>query len=121
MQSRDRVVSKDDLIASIWNGRLVSESTLTNRITAVRKAVGDRGEQQSLIRTVPPRGVRFIGTVRESTCHSDSSLGAPSHTANCSNANPEAGRLFFPQARLAQAVQMQLVHPLVPLGPKLEV
>jgi len=44
IQNRDRVVSKDDLIASIWDGRIVSESTLTSRINAARKAVGDSGE-----------------------------------------------------------------------------
>jgi DNA-binding winged helix-turn-helix (wHTH) protein len=52
LQERDRVVSKDDLIASIWNGRIVSESTLSSRINAARNAVGDRGEDQRLIRTV---------------------------------------------------------------------
>jgi len=52
VENRDRVVSKDDLIASVWNGRIVSESTLDSRINAVRKAVGDSGGQQRLIRTM---------------------------------------------------------------------
>jgi pimeloyl-ACP methyl ester carboxylesterase len=65
VQNRDRVVSKDDLIASVWHGRIVSESTLTSRITAVRHAVGDSGEHQSLIRTVARKGLRFVGTVSE--------------------------------------------------------
>jgi TolB-like protein/Tfp pilus assembly protein PilF len=65
VQNRDRVVSKDDLIATVWRGRIVSESTLTSRINAVRKAVGDSGEQQSLIRTIPRKGVRFVGEVRD--------------------------------------------------------
>jgi TolB-like protein len=64
VQNRDRVVSKDDLIKGVWNGRIVSESTLTSRITAVRKAIGDSGEDQRLIRTVPRKGVRFVGLVR---------------------------------------------------------
>lgn len=63
VQNRDRVVSKDDLIAAIWGGRIVSESTLTSRINAVRKAVGDSGEAQRLIRTVARKGLRFVGTV----------------------------------------------------------
>ena len=46
IENRDRVVSKDDLIASVWQGRVVSDSTLTSRINAARKAVGDSGEQQ---------------------------------------------------------------------------
>jgi DNA-binding winged helix-turn-helix (wHTH) protein/pimeloyl-ACP methyl ester carboxylesterase len=65
LQNRDRVVSKDDLIASVWQGRIVSESTLTSRINAARKAVGDNGEEQHLIRTVPRKGFRFVGDVSE--------------------------------------------------------
>ena len=63
VQNRDRVVSKDDLIASVWGGRIVSDSTLTSRINAARKAVGDSGEEQKLIRTIPRKGLRFVGTV----------------------------------------------------------
>jgi TolB-like protein/tetratricopeptide (TPR) repeat protein len=65
IQNRQRVVSKDDLIASIWDGRIVSESALSNRINAVRSAIGDNGEDQRLIRTVVRKGVRFIGDVHE--------------------------------------------------------
>src|SRR5205807_3362716 len=65
VQNRDRVVSKADLLKAIWGGRIVSESTLTSRINAVRKAVGDSGEAQRLIRTVARKGIRFIGIVRE--------------------------------------------------------
>ena len=63
VQNRDRVVSKDDLIASVWRHRIVSDSTLTSRINAARKAVGDSGEEQKLIRTVPRKGLRFVGDV----------------------------------------------------------
>ena len=64
VQNRDRVVSKDDLIASVWGGRIVSESTLTSRINAARNAVGDSGRKQQLIRTIPRKGLRFIGAVQ---------------------------------------------------------
>ena len=64
IESRDRVVSKDDLIAAVWGGRIVSDSTLTSRINAARKAVGDSGEGQRLIRTIARKGLRFVGTVR---------------------------------------------------------
>jgi TolB-like protein len=64
MDNRDRVVSKDDLIASVWGGRIVSDSTLTSRINAARKAVGDSGEDQKLIRTIARKGLRFVGEVR---------------------------------------------------------
>jgi DNA-binding winged helix-turn-helix (wHTH) protein len=65
VRNRDRVVSKDDLIAAVWGGRIVSESTLTSRINAVRRAVGDSGERQSLIRTIARKGIRFVGEARE--------------------------------------------------------
>ncbi len=64
IESRDRVVSKDDLIAAVWGGRIVSDSTLTSRINAARKAVGDSGEEQKLIRTIARKGFRFVGEVR---------------------------------------------------------
>jgi TolB-like protein/cytochrome c-type biogenesis protein CcmH/NrfG len=64
VQSRDRVVSKDDLIASVWGGRIVSDATLTSRIYAARKAVGDSGQDQKLIRTIARKGLRFVGAVR---------------------------------------------------------
>jgi DNA-binding winged helix-turn-helix (wHTH) protein len=63
VQNRDRVVSKDDLIAAVWRNRIVSDSTLTSRINAARKAVGDSGNEQKLIRTVPRKGLRFVGDV----------------------------------------------------------
>ena len=55
LKNRDRVVGKDDLLAAVWDGRIVSESTLTSRIRAVRKAIGDNGKEQRLIRTMPPQ------------------------------------------------------------------
>src|SRR5215469_4121661 len=64
VENRDRVVSKDDLIASIWNGRVVSDSTLTSRINAARKALGDSGGKQKLIRTIARKGIRFVGDVQ---------------------------------------------------------
>lgn len=68
LQNRNRVVTKDDLIASVWGGRIVSESTLTSRIFAARKAVGDDGQHQKLIRTIARKGLRFVGDV---SIHSD--------------------------------------------------
>ena len=65
IRNRARVVSKDDLITHVWQGRIVSESTLTSRITAARQAIGDSGEHQRLIRTVARKGLRFVGDVHE--------------------------------------------------------
>lgn len=65
VQNHERVVSKDDVFDTVWNGRIVSESTLTSHINAVRKAIGDSGEEQRLIRTIARKGFRFVGDVRE--------------------------------------------------------
>ena len=65
IENRERVVSKDDLIEHVWNGRIVSESTMTSRITAARHAIGDTGSEQRLIRTVARKGLRFVGEVHK--------------------------------------------------------
>ena len=65
VQNRDRVVSKNDMLDAVWSGRIVSESTLTSHINAVRKAIGDSGVEQHLVRTVPRKGFRFVGVVTE--------------------------------------------------------
>jgi DNA-binding winged helix-turn-helix (wHTH) protein len=60
-----RVVSKDDLIASIWKGRIVSESALTTCINAARSVIGDSGRTQRLIKKLPRKGFRFVAAVQE--------------------------------------------------------
>ncbi|MBN9541352.1 MAG: winged helix-turn-helix domain-containing protein [Alphaproteobacteria bacterium] len=62
--NRDRVVTKDDLIAGVWGGRIVSDSALTGAINAARRAIGDDGRAQRLIRTSSRKGYRFVGSVR---------------------------------------------------------
>jgi TolB-like protein/tetratricopeptide (TPR) repeat protein len=65
IRNRERVVSKDDLIDAIWNGRSVSDAALTTRLNAVRTAIGDSGQQQRLIKTLPRKGFRFVAPVLE--------------------------------------------------------
>ncbi len=65
VENRERVVSKDNVLDAVWEGRSVSESTLTSHINAVRKAIGDSGEEQHLLRTMPRKGFRFVGDVSE--------------------------------------------------------
>jgi TolB-like protein len=65
VQHRNRVVSKDDLLQAVWHGRIVSESALTTRLNAVRRALGDDGSAQRLIRTFTRKGIRFVGEVTE--------------------------------------------------------
>jgi hypothetical protein len=59
IRNREHVVSKDDLIDAIWKGRIVSETALTTRLNAARSAIGDTGEQQRLIKTLPRKGFRL--------------------------------------------------------------
>ena len=65
IRNRERVVSKDDLINAIWNGRIVSDAALTTRLNVARNVIGDSGEEQRLIKTLPRKGFRFVGTVGE--------------------------------------------------------
>jgi TolB-like protein/Flp pilus assembly protein TadD len=65
VRNRERVVTKDNLIDAVWGGRIVSESTLTSHINAVRKAIGDTGGDQRLVRTIARKGYRFVAEVRE--------------------------------------------------------
>jgi TolB-like protein len=80
VENRDRVVSKDDLFDKIWEGRIVSESTLTSRINAVRKAVGDSGRDQRLVRTIARKGFRFVGDVRVSQPEMKPGEGLANHS-----------------------------------------
>ena len=65
IRNRERVVSKDDLINVIWNGRIVTDAALTTRLNVARTAIGDSGEEQRLIKTLPRKGFRFVGPVLE--------------------------------------------------------
>jgi len=71
IHNRARVVSKDDLLQAVWQNRAVSDSALANRINAAHTAIGDSGEHQTLIRTLPRKGFRFVGNVAEDSAESD--------------------------------------------------
>jgi DNA-binding winged helix-turn-helix (wHTH) protein/predicted ATPase len=107
LQHRDRVVTKEELLAQLWPGRFVSEATLTSRLTAARRAIGDRGREQRVIQTVHGRGYRFIVPVeernaREWASHEVSaaspSMVTPSRTLTASTTVQAVGR----EAELAQ-------------------
>jgi TolB-like protein/Flp pilus assembly protein TadD len=75
IRNRERVISKDELINAIWNGRIVSEAALTTRLNIARSAIGDSGEEQRLIKTLPRKGVRFVGPVREAQKPAGAAIG----------------------------------------------
>jgi TolB-like protein len=81
VQHREQVVTRDDLLQAVWDGRIVSESTLTSHINAVRKAIGDTGKEQRLIRTVSRRGIRFVGKVQHEELRASASVTDPNITA----------------------------------------
>jgi TolB-like protein/tetratricopeptide (TPR) repeat protein len=91
LRNRDRVVSRDDLLAAVWNGRIVSDATLASRMNSVRIAIGDNGEEQRLIRTVPRKGYRFVGELQEEITTSTSATAARYPTAPAT-----AGTLTLP-------------------------
>ena len=64
VRHRDRVVSKGDLLAAVWRGRIVSDTTIDSRVKAARQAVADSGAAQQVIRTIPRKGVRFVSAVK---------------------------------------------------------
>jgi DNA-binding winged helix-turn-helix (wHTH) protein/pimeloyl-ACP methyl ester carboxylesterase len=74
IRNRDRVVSRDDLLAGVWGGRIVSDSAIAARINAARQAIGDDGREQRLIRTIARKGFRFVADVREKTERTAASL-----------------------------------------------
>ena len=84
VENRDHVVTKDDLIETIWDGRIVSESTLTSRINAARKAVGDSGKDQAVIRTIARKGFRFVGDGQRRRCAAKRASGALRRSAPAS-------------------------------------
>jgi TolB-like protein len=65
IRNRDRVVSKDDLISAIWGGRIITDAALATRVNSARVTIGDTGEEQRLIKTLPRKGFRFVAPVRE--------------------------------------------------------
>ena len=84
VENRERVVTRDDLIASVWGGRIVSESTLATRINAARRALGDSGVEQKLIRTIARKGLRFVAEVQAPSRHD-----GPREDAVCSPGRSE--------------------------------
>jgi TolB-like protein len=80
IRNRERVVSRDDLIGAIWNGRAVSDAALTTRLNVARCAIGDTGETQRFIKTLPRKGVRFVGSVEEDRQGSVPPAGSAAHT-----------------------------------------
>src|SRR5277367_5220800 len=109
IRRREQVVSRDELIEQIWGGRIVSESALSTRINAVRKAIGDTGAEQRLIKTLPRKGVRFVGEVRESQDASEASDFLDVPKANGGSLAPQTAEP--PDAHALTAVMPAIAAP----------
>ena len=103
LQHRDRIVSKDELFETVWQGRVVSDAALNSRISAARRAVGDDGSAQKLIRTIHKRGFRFVGEVQEDAA-AGSAAAAP--TPSLQEAAPEDAPTLAPAAEPAEPLPL---------------
>ena len=104
VQNRERLVSKDDIIASVWGGRVVSESTLTSRINSARAAIGDDGKAQRLIKTIRHRGLRFVADVveeRDAEAPAGPAIAAEQAQPHKTMATEKASILVLPFANLS--------------------
>lgn len=81
-ENAGRLVPHDELIDVIWQGRIVSDSAISARISAARSAIGDNGKAQAFIQTVPRRGFRFIAEVQKATDDGDAEASKPNPTAS---------------------------------------
>jgi TolB-like protein len=103
IRNRERVVSKDDLIGAVWSGRIVSDAALTTRLNAVRSAIGDTGEKQRLIKTLPRKGFRFIGAVQEGQTPATAPASGAAHSGDTKpppNSAPRLSIVVLPFANL---------------------
>jgi TolB-like protein len=64
VENRERLVSKDEILEKVWDGRIVSEAAVSSRVKSARQALGDDGKSQRFIRTVHRQGFRFVASVR---------------------------------------------------------
>jgi TolB-like protein len=103
IRNRDRVVSKDDLISAVWNGRILSDAALTTRLNAARAAIGDDGDKQRLIKTMPRKGFRFVGTVQEVKTSTDQPVGSAEHGGDMTSrpSSPRLSIVVLPFANLS--------------------
>ena len=96
VRNHDRIVSKDELIETIWNGRIISEAALSSRINGARRALGDNGNDQVFIRTLHKRGFRFVGDVQAVNAPEAGRFGLLLTTAPRRQTFPSASR-FLPK------------------------
>jgi TolB-like protein len=118
-ENRERLVSRDEIIEKVWDGRVVSESAIDSRVKSARRALGDDGKRQRFIRTVHGHGFRFVAEVEETAPRSaDAAAAAVAGTA-AAGTRPSIAVLPFraigaegPYAAIADALPDELIAEL---------
>src|SRR5215468_9858069 len=89
VRNHDRIVTKDELIDTVWHGRIISEAAFSSRINGARRVLGDNGTDQLFIRTLHRRGFRFVGDVEAVTGSEAAAVRlAPDDTVASNSASP---------------------------------
>jgi len=96
VRHHDRVVTKDELLEQIWNGRYISETTLSSRIKAVRQLIGDTGKAQAMLRTLRHRGYRFVGDVEVALTSTDRIVNPDAPDTRLAQSSPRIGIAVLP-------------------------
>jgi TolB-like protein len=116
IESRARVVRRDEIVERIWKGRIVSDAAISSRVKSARQAIGDDGERQRLIRTHHGVGFRFVGDVSEAAVAAVSSLAQPVFQGDMAPSRPSIAVLPFhlvgiagPHAPVAEALPHDLI------------
>ncbi len=123
VENRERLVSRDEIIEKVWDGRIVSESALDSRIKSARRALGDDGTRQRFIKTVPRKGFRFVAEVRSTPVQIAGQGGAASAVpCQAPISRPSIAVLPFrlvepagPCAAIAEALPHELISELARL------
>jgi len=91
VENRERLVSRDELIEKVWDGRIVTDAAVASRVKSARQALGDDGRAQRFIRTVHRRGFRFVAEVKSSR-----DASAPAAGAEAGQVDPEPQATTLP-------------------------
>lgn len=118
LEHRDRVVTKDELVDTVWQGRFISDSAMSTAIKAARHAVGDDGRSQSVIRTLHGHGFRFVADLREVVAEADERQSVSSQTRGPTNLKRRRRELIGRDAEKASIVSQLREHRIVSIvGP----
>jgi pimeloyl-ACP methyl ester carboxylesterase len=108
IENRDRIVTKDEIVEKVWNGRIVSDAAISSRIKTARQLIGDSGKSQAFIRTIHGRGFRFVAPVE---------LGEPTQQGLAPAEDMPADLTPRPKIRYARSGEVHVAYQLFGDGP----